>query len=208
MNWIKNIMLVVVSIAATIVSCNFLVGIYLNYYKSTNSVLNNSNKIKLYRKYENQLNHLRNPAIGSIVAPHLIKDTDLIFSKLSQQNASISVLISGDSWAENFATDLESYQTLKNFSKSERINLILSGTSSYSPTLLGIQSRILKNVFDLSFDQIEDLSRAETFFSVHNDIISFTPPRALSYTSLKIKAKKKNGNRSVEWVSINYTEYK
>lgn len=151
MSWIKNIILIFGSITFITVLSNVLVAIYLDHYKTSKDWIINENVVNFYRKYENQINHLRNPALGSKFA-HLNKDSDILFSEFLQQDASFSVLITGDSWGEQFATDLESYRKLKNFSESARVNFILSGTSSYSPTLLGVQSRILKDDFNLSFN--------------------------------------------------------
>ncbi|MDC0425219.1 hypothetical protein OAL91_01970 [bacterium] len=151
MSWIKNIVLFFVTIALITIFSNGLVGAYLlNYHSSIPDTLN-ENEVKFYRKYENQVNHLRDPSLRS-KAVHLNQTSDLLFSSLSQQDATHSILITGDSWGEKFATDVDSYQALNNFSKSEHINFTLSGISSYSPTLLGVQSNILKRDFDLSFD--------------------------------------------------------
>jgi hypothetical protein len=151
MSWIKNIVLYFFSIAFITLLCNFLVGVYLHDYKTSLPYALDDNAVKFYRKYENQVNHLRDPSLRSKAA-HLNQTSDLLFSSLSQQDANYSVLITGDSWGEKFATDVDSYQTLSFFSKSEHVNFTLSGTSSYSPTLLGVQSHILKRDFDLSFN--------------------------------------------------------
>ena len=152
MTLFKNTILVAASVTISIMFSNFLLSIYLDYYRNSTHWVLNEEEINLYRNYENKINHLRYPAIES-EAPYLTEASDLVFSKISQKDVSASVLISGDSWGEKFASDLKSYQKLKEFSHSKRINITLSGTSSYSPTLLGIQSRILKTDFDLSFDE-------------------------------------------------------
>ena len=152
MNWIKNISLVSLSLILTIVISNLFVSIYLDHYKKNRTSIVETEEIKFYRKYENQLNHLRSPAL-TLQAPHLSSVTDLLFTQLPQKHASKSILISGDSWAEKFANDEESYKELKNFALSNNIKLTLGGVSSYSPTLIGIQSRILREDFNLSFNE-------------------------------------------------------
>tara|TARA_A100001015_G_scaffold312194_1_gene416879 strand:- start:2088 stop:3185 length:1098 start_codon:yes stop_codon:yes gene_type:complete len=153
MSWIKNILLLATSSVLTIIVCNFLVHIYLEHYKNSKPWILESEEIKFYRKYENQVNHLRNPNL-KFKSPHLYKSTeDLMFSRLSEENVSNSILITGDSWGERFAFDTTSYQKLKNHALNNKVSFTLSGTTSYSPTLLGIQSRILKEDFNLSFSE-------------------------------------------------------
>jgi hypothetical protein len=115
MSWIKNIVLFFLSIALITILGNVLVGVYLLDYKTSMPIALDDNAVKFYRKYENQVNHLRDVSLRS-KSPHLNQTSDLLFSSLSQQDATYSVLITGDSWGEQFARDVDSYQTLSYFS--------------------------------------------------------------------------------------------
>jgi hypothetical protein len=153
MSWIKNIFLVVTLSLITLLACNFLTSIYLSVYKESRSWILEEATLEILQKYKNQLNHLREIVMEE-THPHAygVKE-NIIFNRLSETNTSYSVLITGDSWGEKFAIDFESYRTLKNYSHDNKIDIILSGTTSYSPTLLGIQARILNKDFHLNFDE-------------------------------------------------------
>lgn len=155
MSWIKNIFLVVTLSLTTFLACNFLTSIYLSdYFKKSRSWILEEATLEILKKYKNQLNHLRDIGIMKESYPHAYKvKENIIFNRLSKTNTSHSVLITGDSWGEKFVTDFQSYKTLKNYSFDNKIDIIISGTSSYSPTLLGIQARILNKDFHLNFDE-------------------------------------------------------
>lgn len=152
MNWIKNVFIAVFSTSVTVLILNVLIGLYLNNYAKTNNLIIDQQILEFYKKYENKINHLRDPKF-KLISPHAYTGpTDILFNRLKVDDAAYSVQITGDSWAQAFVIDSESYNTLQNYSETNKIDITLSGTSSYSPTLLGIQAKILNKDFNLSWD--------------------------------------------------------
>ena len=195
MSCIKNIFLVVTLSLITLLACNFLTSIYLSVYKDSRLWILEEETLEILQKYKNQLNHLRVMA-NKLEAPHAYKvKENIIFNRLTETNTSYSVLITGDSWGEVFAADFKSYRTLKNYSDDNKIDIIISGTSSYSPTLLGIQARILNKDFHLNFDEAyvvidntdigDELCRYRNFIGVDSNgdkiVRSFDNPKRIYY---------------------------
>lgn len=105
-----------------------------------------SEDIFFYRKYSDQLNHLRSFDFLKRVYPGFLPTkTDYLFSTISGDKP--DVLIQGDSWAEQFMTSLPSFISLQNFVEQQNIGITVSGTTSYSPSLMQVQYRILRQDF-------------------------------------------------------------
>ena len=152
---IKNITLLLASVAISLLISNLLASLFLDQYKTSKSWIMSDVDIEIYRKYENRLNHLRDFTSWRAKASHTYTDdpNNLIFNQFSNEYPQDKVLITGDSWGEKFARDLKSFQTLEQYSRNSNVNITISGTGSYSPTLLGIQGRILNSDFGLTFDK-------------------------------------------------------
>lgn len=92
-----------------------------------------------YEKYLNKLHHLRDP--------YLYKEEQLLFNKIGEGT---TVLIQGDSWAERFSESVDTRKVFAEFSKLKNVKFILSGTSSYSPSLYQAQLQVLKSDFNIN----------------------------------------------------------
>ena len=151
----KNITLSFASVAISLLISNLLASLFLDQYKTSKSWIMTDVDIEIYRKYENRLNHLRDFTAWRAKASHTYTDnpSNLIFNQFSNEYPQDKVLITGDSWGEKFASDLKSFQTLEQYSRNSNVNITISGTGSYSPTLLGIQGRILNSDFGLTFNK-------------------------------------------------------
>lgn len=102
--------------------------------------------IVFYRKYSDQLNHLRGFDFLKRVYPGtLTTKADYLFSTISGNKT--DVLIQGDSWAEQFMTNPPSFVSLQNFVEQQGVGITVSGTSSYSPSLMRVQYRLLRQDF-------------------------------------------------------------
>lgn len=101
-----------------------------------------------YRKYALQLNHLREPSLLLHLAPE-IKSTvnDFLYTRIGDGRK--TVLIQGDSWAEQFVTSLGSYVALEGYADANDITFIAAGVTSYSPSPMAVQYRILKEDFGI-----------------------------------------------------------
>ena len=102
-----------------------------------------------YKKYSNQLNHLRSFDFLKQMDPSLLSTRlDYLFSKIG--DGKIEVLLQGDSWAEQFMTSRPSVFTLQNFAEVKDVSLIVAGTTSYAPSVMQAQYRILRQDFGIS----------------------------------------------------------
>ena len=128
---IKNFLLTVVSIFIAIAFVEYVIG---------NNWLRNHHNIpdkvshELYKKYYKKLHHLRDFREWSY-------KNGLIYTTIGEEdinnNFKSTVLINGDSWAENLllengiANQIINEELIK-IKKKEKINIINSGTLSYS----------------------------------------------------------------------------
>lgn len=106
-------------------------------------------EVLFYKKYSDQLNHLRGFDFLNKLHPGSNRTyIDYLFSTVGKGN--IEVLIQGDSWAEQFITNPPSFFTLQNFAEDRGFKIAVSGTTSYSPSLMQAQYRVLREDFGLN----------------------------------------------------------
>lgn len=143
-----NIYFYILYILILLILFNLCLSIYFDKFFWNNHRLS-EDQTKFYRKYENQLNHLRDLQIKEDRA-HMFKEPhNFMFNSFKVENSKKNVLINGDSWIENLLNKKKTYLLLKRFSKNQKISLTISGTTSYSPTPIMIQSRILREDFNI-----------------------------------------------------------
>jgi hypothetical protein len=105
--------------------------------------------LSFYKKYSSQLNHLRDFEFLKKLYPGTTTTrSDYLFSKIG--DGKTQVLLQGDSWAEQFLTSSPSFFTLQNFAENKDLSLIVAGTTSYSPSVMQTQYRILRQDFGLA----------------------------------------------------------
>ena len=153
MRQLSSLSLVIVSLLTSLLLCNGASYVYLDFYTKSRDWILPPEALQFYLSYENRLNHLRGPDFKNRFV-HAWKDhRSLMFNRFSVTDSEEEILIAGDSWAEEFVRNKKSYTTLKSLSVASKTSITVSGTTSYSPTLIGIQSRILSSDFDLVFDK-------------------------------------------------------
>lgn len=103
--------------------------------------------INFYQKYNNQVNHLRDPDLA-IKFPEIISSPEsLMFSKFG--SGSDVILLQGDSWAEHILFSPEDQKIITKF-VGKKFTFIDAGTSSYSASPMTAQLDILRKDFDIS----------------------------------------------------------
>jgi len=101
-----------------------------------------------YRKYALELHHLRDfDFLSRLSSDHKKSKTDFIFSTIGKEGRSI--LIQGDSWSEQFLFGESSSVLLNIFADTNKVNFVVAGTTSYSPSVMAAQFRILNNDFGI-----------------------------------------------------------
>lgn len=152
MKRLSSVALVIVSLLTSLLLCNGASYVYLDFYTKSKDWILPPEALQFYLSYENRLNHLRGPDFKNRFGHAWEDHRSLMFNRFSVTDSEEEILIAGDSWAEEFVRNKKSYATLKDLSVSNKTSITVSGTTSYSPTLIGIQSRILSSDFDLVFD--------------------------------------------------------
>ena len=72
----------------------------------------------------------------------------------TDNNFKKTLLVQGDSWAEQISQVEVSKNLLKDFSKRNKINSFNAGTTSFAPSVMHIQYKILKNDFKIFPDTL------------------------------------------------------
>ena len=104
-----------------------------------------------YKKYAAELNHLRVFDFQAYMHPDAEKDTtDFMYSTVGKGKQ--TVVIQGDSWAEQMILGHPSFVALQIFSEQRDMRFIVAGTNSYAPSLMATQYRLLKQDFSIQPD--------------------------------------------------------
>ena len=115
---------------------------------ATRAQFMNKDEAAFYRKYAEQLNHLREPQFLMHLAPEIKgAKTDFLYTRIG--NGSKTVLIQGDSWAEQFVTSFGSYVALEGYADANDVTFVAAGVSSYAPSPMAVQYRLLKTDFGI-----------------------------------------------------------
>jgi len=105
-------------------------------------------QVIFYKKYAAEVNHLRLFDFQKHMHQDAYKGTtDFLFSTVGAGNR--TVLIQGDSWAEQMILGHQSFIALQIFSEQQDTRFIVGGTNSYAPSLMAAQFRLLKQDFAL-----------------------------------------------------------
>lgn len=103
----------------------------------------NSSNLEFYKKYSLKLNHLRFKNRNEAIDPN-----EMLFSIIRQNKEKKYFLFQGDSWIEQLTQEKENSEyLLKNF--QNKFGIISAGITSYSPSLLNLQYKILESDFEL-----------------------------------------------------------
>ena len=150
----KNILLSIFSIFLILALIEFVIGpIWL---KNQHDMPDKAS-YEFYKKYYKELHHLRG-------FRSWYYQNGLMFTKISSEdviNNRSTVLINGDSWAENLVvhafgsgTNKIVTQELLKIEKEKNINIVVSGTGSYSFSLTTAQLKVLRRDFNIHPDKI------------------------------------------------------
>ena len=101
--------------------------------------------LSFHKKYSREMHHLRDSNRWGE------KESDYLFSVIYQDKSFEKLLlIQGDSWSEQISESPPSKSMLKEFSKIKKINIVNSGITSFAPSLMHVQYKILKRDFNIT----------------------------------------------------------
>ncbi len=147
----KNIILLITSLIFSIILVYILLFTWVIVGKKYISENNFSDKktLKFHKHYSDKLHHLR----GKHFKNKRINKEEYMFTIISEYSQNkINFLIQGDSWAEYLVTKEITKKKLDEIAKKKKIGIINSGISSFSPTPMSIQLKLLSEDFDINPD--------------------------------------------------------
>jgi len=109
----------------------------------------NRQAIEFYRTYTNRLHHLRDPAPTRRKLNDNPRNALYTTVRNYTREAKANVLIQGDSWAEQFLDSPQTFQYLSTLARTSSMGLVIAGVSSYAPSPMTMQLRILRNDFHI-----------------------------------------------------------
>lgn len=123
-----------------------LSGVYglIDYKKYNQYLFNNSKDLQFHYEYSNKINHLRPYKING-------KTNDYLFNFIHSVKSKNIILFLGDSWFDqiNYKNYSKSFDKIKSFSSKKNLNIINGGITSFSPSLMHMQLKILENDFNI-----------------------------------------------------------
>ena len=151
----KNIILLFFSIifSLSLIYLTVFTWVYVSQKYIDPNNFSNIDNLNFHEKYSNQTHHLRGNNWPYHKKNLLINKEDYLFSTVSNFEKNYdNYLIQGDSWAEYMVFKDKLNETLKKITKEKKIGLINAGISSFSPSPMKIQYRILEREYGIKPD--------------------------------------------------------
>ena len=145
----KNLFLILTSIFFSLFFLYTLLFIKTYFSKNDQSqyLFSSVESLNFHKKYSDILNHLRNSNLGWDSEGNY---KNLLYSVIKKYDVSKkNVLFQGDSWIEQVNLENMPLEKIINFSSSENLGVINAGITSFSPTLMKLQYKILKEDFNI-----------------------------------------------------------
>lgn len=141
---------VVFSLLACILVAEWIASRDVRHYSR---YLPNPEALRFLDRYLPEMHHLR--GIDSRVWKFNERATEFMFSEVRPFGADRSnVLVQGDSWGEQFVEGAPSWEAAKAAAELGGLGVVMSGTTSYSPSPMTIQLRVLRRDFGFEPDVV------------------------------------------------------
>ena len=131
----------------------FFLKVHYEDYEKNPDLFTSINKLNFHKNYSKKLHHLRHTI--RIREINFYTDTeskleDYLFTTINPfLDGKKNILIQGDSNIEKFLISKGTYNLFNDFSKKNNFGLVISGITSYSPSLMKLQYEILKKDFNI-----------------------------------------------------------
>ena len=146
----KKYIYYLISIIIFIIPLYLMIGIWgiFEINKNSKNLFKTKENLSFHKKYSSQLHHIRDS--DYLLRNENRKTRDYLFSFIHKdQDFKDTLLIQGDSWVEQISQSKSSEKLLKKFSTKEKINSINAGVTSFAPSAMHIQYKILKKDFQI-----------------------------------------------------------
>ena len=146
----KNLFLLTISFFVSILFFYiifFTYNFFLDHEKNP-YLFNSIEDVNFNKFYSKKIHHLR----GHNTVKDKSNNRDYIFSVINSfENKNNNILMQGDSWIEQIVekNNEKSYKEIYDFAYNNKLGLVNSGTTSYSPSLMQIQFDILEKDFNI-----------------------------------------------------------
>ena len=140
-----------------LVICYLIMGLWglIEIKNNKDLIFSSQSNLEFHKKYSDQIHHLRGNNWLHEKQNILWNKEDYLFSTISEfKTDKDNYLIQGDSWAEYMVFKDQIYESLKDEVSKLNIGLINSGTSSYSPSPMKVQYKILEEDLSIKPDYI------------------------------------------------------
>ncbi len=114
----------------------------------------NMQAIEFYRTYKDQLHHLRDPSPGRWKLNENPRNALYTIVRNYSSEQKTNILIQGDSWAEQFVDSPQTFQYLSSLAVDLSMGLVVAGVSSYAPSPMTMQLRILREDFQINPNKV------------------------------------------------------
>ena len=132
-----------------LVICYLIMGLWglIEIKNNKGLIFSSQSLLKFHKKYSDQIHHLRD------VNNWGIKKNDYLFSviHLSKKEGQ-TILFQGDSWIEDISRSKLSNVFVKKYGEKNNYNIYNGGITSFSPSVMHSQYKILKNDFKINPD--------------------------------------------------------
>ena len=105
----------------------------------------NKKNLIFHQKYSDQVHHLRDVNKWDNKNNNYLY-SEIIFNKKYEN----TILLQGDSWIEDISSIEKSEQFVKTFGENKKFNIYNAGITSYAPSVMHAQYKILKDQFKIS----------------------------------------------------------
>ena len=139
----KNKIFTLIAVTFTFLICYLIFGLWgiLDIKKNDNFVFKNKIDLNFHKKYSDKIHHLRDVNQWG-------NKEDYLFSKIYfTEKPSKTIILLGDSWIENVSRSKFSKEFVKSFGEKNNFNIYNAGITSFAPSVMHAQYKILKNDF-------------------------------------------------------------
>jgi len=132
-----------------LVVCYLIMGLWglIEIKNNKDLIFSSKSNLEFHKKYSDQIHHLRD------VNSWGVEQNDYLFSLIHLgKQKSKTILFQGDSWIEDISRSKLSKDFLKKYGEKNNYNIYNGGITSFAPSVMHSQYKILKNDFKINPD--------------------------------------------------------
>lgn len=152
-NTLFALITVITSLSLSLVAVNLLFDLFIE--KHVRQSLLREDQLSFYSAYSNEMNHLRQLDFFKVTTNIENNVENLLYTELNPDGMFKSqILIQGDSWIEQIISREKSMEVFERTIDINDGSYVIAGISSFSPSLMTAQARILREDFNINPDKV------------------------------------------------------